>query len=134
MHEAHVRETGITVAERVAEAHGLRARTRGLMLRGALGPGEGIDIRPCSSIHMMFMRFAIDAVFCDRDFRVTKVARSVRPWLGIAFGGRAAWGVVELAAGAANRVKRGDVLVLVPVFGGSHEKAGLVRAGNIDNG
>jgi uncharacterized membrane protein (UPF0127 family) len=59
---------------------------------------------------MMFMRFAIDAIFFDKDQRVTKVARNVRPWVGIAFGGRGAKGVIELRAGAANGISRGDAL------------------------
>jgi uncharacterized membrane protein (UPF0127 family) len=58
---------------------------------------------------MMFMRFAIDAIFFDKDQRVTKVARNVRPWVGIAFGGRGAKGI-ELRAGAANGISRGDAL------------------------
>lgn len=85
-------------------------RFRGLMLHGRLGEGEGLDIRPCGSIHMMFMRFSIDAVFYDRDGKVTKVARRVRPWIGLAFGGRGAKGVVELPVGAAAGVEVGHRL------------------------
>ncbi len=89
------------------------ARFRGLMLARSLPNGGGLDIRPCASIHMMFMRFAIDAVFYDADFRVTKVARRVRPWVGIAFGGRGAKGVIELPAGAADGVEKGHQLRFV---------------------
>lgn len=85
-------------------------RFRGLMLRRALPPGGGLVIRPCGSIHMMFMRFRIDAVFFDRENRVTKVARRVQPWTGFALGGRGAWGVVELPAGAAEGTEPGHVL------------------------
>ena len=102
--------TGKPIASEVTPAESVWARTRGLMLRGPLGEGEGLRIEPCGSIHMMFMRFAIDAVFYDRDGRVTKVARGVRPWIGIAFGGRGARGVIELAKGAAERVEPGDLL------------------------
>lgn len=111
MQQLSVQGTGEPFAPRVEAAHSLWRRTRGLMLRRRLAPGEGIDIRPCGSIHMMFMLFAIDAVFYDRSFRVTKVARGVRPWIGLAFGGRGAWGVVEMAAGSAGEVRAGDVLV-----------------------
>jgi len=134
MHQVHIEETGIVVAAQVAEAHRLWSRTRGLMFRRQLEPGTGIDIRPCSSIHMMFMRFPIDAVFYDRSYRVTRVARSVRPWLGIAFGGRGAWGVIELGVGAANPVKAGDVLVFAPVFEGSAPAAAVTAAGRADHG
>ena len=80
------------------------------MLRGNLEPGAGLDIRPCSSIHMMFMRFPIDAVCYDANLRVTKVSRRLHPWLGLAFGGRGAKGVIELPAGAAQNVEPGHQL------------------------
>jgi uncharacterized membrane protein (UPF0127 family) len=134
MHRVHIEETGIVVAGSVAEAHGLWSRTRGLMFQRRLAPGTAIDIRPCSSIHMVFMRFPIDAVFYDRDYRVTRVARSVRPWLGIAFGGRGTWGVIELAEGAANPVKAGDALVFQPAFEPGPEAAALSAAGTTDHG
>jgi uncharacterized membrane protein (UPF0127 family) len=85
-------------------------RFRGLMLRKRLGEGEGLDIRGESSIHMMFMRFPIDAVFYGADGRVTRVRRGLRPWVGLAFGGRGAKGVLELPVGAAAGVEVGDQL------------------------
>ncbi len=106
-----VRETGAVLATDLELARGVWSRTRGLMLRRTLESGKALDIRPCSSIHMMFMRFPIDAVFYDRDGTVTRVARNVRPWVGIAFGGRGARGVVELPVGAATAVAPGETLV-----------------------
>ena len=102
--------TGELVAADAQAAHGVVSRTRGLMFRGSLAEGEALDIRPCGSIHMMFMRFPIDAVFYDRDFRVTKVASRVRPWVGMAFGGKGARGVIEMRAGAAANLQPGDLL------------------------
>ena len=80
------------------------------MLRAPLEPGQGLLIEPCASIHMMFMRFPIDAVFYDKNRRVTKVVRNVRPWTGFAAGGRGARGVIELPAGSVGGVKQGDQL------------------------
>ncbi|MCC7364003.1 MAG: DUF192 domain-containing protein [Dehalococcoidia bacterium] len=101
---------GVELGHAIAMADNPWTRFRGLMLRGTLAPGEGLRIEPCASIHMMFMRFAIDAVFYDREGRVTAVASRVRPWLGIA-GKRGSRGVIELPAGAAAAVKAGDQLV-----------------------
>ncbi len=98
------------VAADVRPAHGIVSRTRGLMFRRALGEGEALDIRPCGSIHMMFMRFPIDAVFYDRANRVTRVAQHVRPWTGIALGGKGAHGVIEMRSGSANAIAPGDLL------------------------
>lgn len=102
--------TGARLAERAESATNPWTRFRGLMLRGGLAAGEGLVIRPCSSIHMMFMRFPIDAVFFDKEGRVTRVARNVRPWTGMAMGGRGAKGVIELPVGAAEGVEPGHQL------------------------
>ncbi|MFN0147616.1 MAG: DUF192 domain-containing protein [Dehalococcoidia bacterium] len=101
------------LAHRAHSATSAWARFRGLMLRRGLAQGEALDIRPCPSIHMMFMLFSIDAVFYDDSLVVTKVARRVPPWIGIAFGGKGARGVVELPAGAADGVAPGDQLKFV---------------------
>ena len=55
-------------------------RLRGLLGRKSLAPDEGMLFRPAGSIHMFFMRFAIDAVFCDRDLVVIDVVHGLRPW------------------------------------------------------
>ena len=101
------------LAHSASSATSAWSRFRGLMLSAPLPTGGGLDIRPCGSIHMMFMRFAIDAVFYDADYRVTKVARRVRPWVGLAFGGRGAKGVIELPVGGADGVEKGHQLRLV---------------------
>lgn len=85
-------------------------RLRGLLGRASLAQDEGMLFRPAASIHMFFMRFAIDAVFCDRELRVLRVVRGLRPWRTA--GARGAKVVVELAEGAATGVHPGDLLVL----------------------
>lgn len=100
------------IGDRIALADGYLARLRGLMFRRRLAPGEGLLIRPCSSIHMMFMDFAIDAVFLAEDGRVLKVARGLRPWFGIA-SARGAREVLELPAGAADGIQPGDRLAVI---------------------
>ena len=109
--------TGLVVGDNVDYARSVVARTRGLMMRKGLAAGSGLVIHPCGSIHMMFMRFPIDAVFYDRDGRVTKVARNVRAWSGLAFGGRGAKGVVELPVGAAAGIESGHQLEFAPPLG-----------------
>lgn len=75
-------------------------RGLGLLGRAGLRPDEGLWIRPCRSIHTMFMRFAIDAVFLDDDNVVVRIAPCVRPFR-FAMGGRGARSVIELPAGRA---------------------------------
>lgn len=88
-------------------ASSVLARTRGLMFAKPLQAGQGLEIRPCNSIHMMFMRAPIDAVFFDRDGVVLKVAHGLPRWIGLAFGGRKAKGVLELPAGSAMSISPG---------------------------
>ena len=90
--------TGRVLGRRVTKARTLASRLVGLLAHSTLPEGEGLWLEPCASIHMFFMRFAIDAVFVDREARVTRAVESLRPWR-IAFGGRSAHAVVELPVG-----------------------------------
>ena len=101
---------GRVVCERLLLAVTPWTRLRGLLGRSSLAPGEGMLFRPAGSIHMFFMRFAIDAVFCDRDLVVLGVERNLRPWRTARR--RRAKVVIELAAGAAAPVQEGDRLIL----------------------
>ena len=87
-------------------------RLRGLLGRGELRSGEGLLLRPSGSIHTWFMRFAIDALFLDRDLRVVRIAARIPPWrFALA---RKARAVLELPAGQAARagLEVGDRLVV----------------------
>ena len=101
---------GRVVCERCVAAETFWTRFRGLMGRASLAQDEGMIFRGAGSIHMFFMRFAIDAVFCDRELRVVKVVRGLKPWRLAA--ARGASVVIELAAGAADGIEPGDELVL----------------------
>lgn len=68
------------VAQNALIADGLFPRMRGLLGRESLGPGEGLILRPCNSIHTFFMRFPIDAVFLDRSGLVIKAYHSLPAW------------------------------------------------------
>ena len=87
-------------------------RMKGLLGRRELPDGEGILLRPASSIHMAFMRFPIDAVFLARDMTVLSVASSLAPWRMAAR--RGSRSVLEIPAGTSARcgVREGDRLVV----------------------
>ena len=101
---------GAVVCARCAIASTPFARLKGLLGRSSLDPGEGMLFPHTGSIHMFFMRFAIDAVFCDRELRVVKVVRDLKPWRMAA--ARGAKVVIELPVGAADALEPGDRLVL----------------------
>ena len=53
------------VGDKIRVADNFWTRFKGLMLAPDLAEGEGLIITPCNSIHMMFMRYPIDAIFID---------------------------------------------------------------------
>ena len=108
-----VRDDASVVCERCVVAATPWRRLKGLLGRSGLDEGEGLLIRPSSSIHMFFMRFPIDAVFLDEHLVVRKVVPGLKPWRIAA--ARGAKSVVELPAGTAARhgLEDGDRLALV---------------------
>jgi len=85
----------------------------GLMGRRELAADAGLCLRPCSSIHMFFMRIPVDAVFVDKDGVVVRIYPSLRPWR-VTRVVRKAKACIELPAGslAAAGVSVGDRLTL----------------------
>jgi uncharacterized protein len=98
------------VCERCLVARTPLTRMRGLLGRRGLDSGEGLLLRPASSVHTFFMRFPIDVVFLDRDGAVLKVASRLPAWRTSA--ARGAKAVVELPAGEAARrgIRVGELL------------------------
>jgi len=94
-------DDGDVVVENCLLAETALSRCRGLLGRSGLSSGEGMLLRPTSSVHTAFMRFAIDVVFLDRADRVLKVADDLGPWRMA--GCRGARAALELPAGEARR-------------------------------
>jgi uncharacterized membrane protein (UPF0127 family) len=94
-------DDGDVVVEHCLLADTALSRCRGLLGRSGLSSGEGMLLRPTSSVHTAFMRFAIDVVFLDRDDTVLKVADDLGPWRMA--GCRGARAALELPAGEARR-------------------------------
>jgi len=108
-------KTGKVLAEELEVERSFLGRTAGLMFRRRLDPGHGMWINPCNGIHMMFMNFAIDAVFLDRKERVKKVYRKLPAWWGVVWIEWGAHSVLELPAGstAALGLQPGDEISIV---------------------
>jgi uncharacterized protein len=77
------------------------ARLRGLLGRDGLDAGEGLLLRPASSVHTFFMRFPIDVVFLDRALVVLGIHDTIDPWRTVSQ--RGAKVVLELPAGESAR-------------------------------
>lgn len=107
---------GTVVAERARVATSLRDRVVGLLGTPEVLPGEGLLIERTQSIHMFFMRYAIDVVFYDRACRVTRTVPRLRPWR-VVWWARGARDCVELRAGALDGTgtQAGDQLEIQPL-------------------
>lgn len=77
-------------------------RLRGIMGWKSMRRGEGLLLRPTFSVHTMFVRFPIDAVFLDKEMTVVSIAHELKPWRFA--GARKAKSVLELAAGECRRL------------------------------
>ncbi len=111
------------LAGRLEVADSLWAKFMGLMGRPRLEPDTGLWLTGTNGIHMMFMRFAIDAVFLAKpdqagdDARaVLSVHRGLRAWTGLVPLVRGANGVLELPVGTIDRsgTAVGDRIALEP--------------------
>jgi uncharacterized membrane protein (UPF0127 family) len=115
MRAVHER-TGKVLADQLEVPRTFVGRGIGLMFRSRLDPGRGMWINPCEggSIHMLFMRFAIDAVFLDRQERVKKVIPNLPAWYGVVWLVWGAQSVLELPAGSTAEIdlKQGDQILL----------------------
>jgi uncharacterized membrane protein (UPF0127 family) len=110
----HDRELG----SRINMADRWLARLRGMLARPAPGPGEGLLLTPCSSVHMYGMRYPLDVAFLDNAGAVVAIYPALPP------GSRTRWHsnashALELPSGAlkTSDTAVGDILV----WGTSHQ-------------
>jgi uncharacterized membrane protein (UPF0127 family) len=109
------------LASDVEEGSSLWAKFMGLMGRPSLASGAALWLPESNGIHMMFMRFPIDAVFLGRPTRsggggqarpVVALYGDLRAWTGLVPLVRGAHGVLELPVGsiAESRTEIGDLI------------------------
>jgi uncharacterized membrane protein (UPF0127 family) len=90
---------GTWLGTRIEPADSSETRTRGLLGREGLRPGEGLWSSPCEWVHMFGMKFAIDLVVLDKASRVVGTRSDLRPGrIGPLFWG--AHSTLELPVGA----------------------------------
>ena len=108
---------GRVIVAQVEVADRMAARLVGLLGRSGLPDGRGLWIVPCSGIHTMGMRFAIDAIFLDRALRVLSIERGIAPGR-LVRGPPGAHSVLELGAGwlPEDALRTGDLLEFPPVL------------------
>ncbi len=68
------------LADKTEIANTMIKRMKGLLGRRGLKSNEALVIVPCQSVHMVFMKFAIDVVFVDHAGAVVGVCANLRPF------------------------------------------------------
>lgn len=104
------------LGDRVAVAETSLSRMIGLLATSGLEAGEGLLIYPSQSIHTVAMRFPIDVIFADRDWRVVHVHPRLVPYRMTRLHWRARC-AIELPAGviAESSTRVGDQLSITEV-------------------
>ena len=109
---------GTVLATDVEFARSFGARFMGLMGRRSLPEGAGLYLAG-NGIHMLFMRFPIDALFVSAENgeghrRVLAARSDLRPWTGLVPFIRHAAAVLELPAGtlASSGTHVGDIIAI----------------------
>ena len=109
------------LAARLEVAGSLWQKFKGLMGRSLLAEGTGLWLPDSNGIHMMFMKFPIDAVFVGQPTaddplvrHVVSVHPGLRAWTGLVPFVRGAHGVLELPIGTieASGTEVGDLVRL----------------------
>ncbi|MFZ0704000.1 MAG: DUF192 domain-containing protein [Candidatus Korobacteraceae bacterium] len=120
MSATSVRAANITknrvLGDRIVVAETNLSRMIGLLGKSGLEAGEGLLIYPSQSIHTVAMRFTIDVIFADRDWRVTHLHPRMVPYRMTALHWRARC-AIELPAGmiAETSTSVGDQLSVTEV-------------------
>jgi uncharacterized membrane protein (UPF0127 family) len=118
---ARNRTRGTVVAQPLEEASSLWGKFLGLMGRATLPAGAGLWLPGENGIHMLFMRFRIDAVFVsppasgeEGPRRVLLARRAIPCWRGVVWFVHGAKGVLELPVGTieATGTEPGDEITI----------------------
>ena len=71
---------GSIICHKMIVASDLLSRMKGLMFSESMPECDGFLIKPCNSIHTFFMRYPLDLIFLDKNFKVVKVIYDLAPW------------------------------------------------------
>jgi uncharacterized membrane protein (UPF0127 family) len=71
---------GATIASRIVIAQNPWQRMKGLLGAKDFPQGDALVITHCNSIHMFFMKFPIDVIFCDQQDKVVGLCSNIKPF------------------------------------------------------
>lgn len=72
------------IGNQIWVANNFFARFKGLMLRKALGAGEGLLLTKTKQIHTLWMVFSIDVVYLKKigedQYQIVDLEKNMKPW------------------------------------------------------
>ena len=75
-----INQTQNTVlAENIFIADTTFKRIKGLLGKKEFLPGQALILEPCNAVHTFFMRFPIDLLFVDNNYRIIKAMPGLVP-------------------------------------------------------
>ena len=100
------------LADNVVKASTFSEKLVGLMFSKDLGDKEGL-LFETKSIHTHFMRYAIDVVFMNKDYKIIKIFRGMKPWrmTGIFF--KASYAIEFEAGKITDEISEGEYLDVI---------------------
>lgn len=100
----------VLLADKVKIADNFFLRLRGLLGKKSLNSGEGLLLINCPSIHCLFMKFTIDAVYLSDNMMVLD-KETIQPWrIGKRVKGTCH--ILELSKDKAKALRQGDILII----------------------
>jgi hypothetical protein len=110
----HAGEDRRVLARNASRAATTRQKLQGVMFKPELPPGYGLvfpfEAAKPRGVHMLFVRVPIDVVWTVDE--AVQAVETLSPWTGYAK--HSADRIVELPAGAASEVARGDRITVEP--------------------
>ncbi|SHH96974.1 DUF192 domain-containing protein [Clostridium grantii] len=104
----------LIVSKEVIIAKNFYSRLKGLLGKENLPENQCLIIYPCKSIHTFFMKFPIDAVFIDKNYKVLKILKNIKPGKTSSYV-KKSWAVIEMPVNTLveSKISTGDELLLL---------------------
>tara|TARA_B100000579_G_C22812420_1_gene845975 strand:+ start:686 stop:1141 length:456 start_codon:yes stop_codon:yes gene_type:complete len=75
-----IKDTNILLAENCYRPTKTWEKIRGLIGRPKLDASSAILLDESDCIHTFFMKYSVDILYLDREFKVIRTIRSMKPW------------------------------------------------------
>lgn len=80
MAEIIIKDTNKIIFSQAVIAKTFIQRLIGLIGRSSLPDNEALVFYDANSIHMFFMRIPLDLIYLDKNLKITKLVRNIKPW------------------------------------------------------